>query len=243
MASLASLTKQWPILPLQRSQSLTYMPLIYSVSDDFTIDFPSGYEQIFNESITAATYFGVTLSFTNFNEFQIQLKQSLNKNNGGIVGKNTRENKNLDHDYHLEAFVQDRILYGVCDKDNMDTFMQLFITKLHEKLSGEVCTIRPRVAPRQGAEDRRQPKWGVITGDHIIPFTEDVNYKINTGQDFRQTINGQNYDISPSKFTQTNNQTNIIRPIIILESGGRKNRRRTKRTKRKKTKRRRTRRR
>lgn len=234
MASFESL-KSWQILPLQRTQSNTYMPLIYSVSDDFTIDFPPRYEQIFNESITDATNFGTTLSFTNFNEFQIQLKHALNKKNGGIIGKNTRENPNLDDDYHLKANIQDSILYGVDNKDNMDTFMQLFITNLNDKLSGQYCNLRPRVAPRQGAEDRRQPKWGVMTDEDIIPFTEDVNSKINTGKDFTQTINGQTYNISPSNFTQTNTITRALRPLITLESGGRKSRRRTKRTKRRKT--------
>ena len=248
MASLASgWLHRWPILPVQPSQSFTYMPLIYSVSDDFTIDFPYNYEQIFNESITEATTFGARLSFRNFNEFKIQLKKSLNKNNGGIIGKNNSENTNLDSNYHLKPLLQDIILYEVCDKEHMDIFMQLFITNLYERLPPrQFCTIRHRVAPSEGAEDRRQPKWGVLTDDDIIPiipFTEDVNFKINKGNDFNQTINGQPYIISPSNFTQTNTNTGTVRPLITLESGGRKSKRRTKRTKRRKTKRRRTRRR
>lgn len=49
---MASVNMQWRIVPtFERTQSAHYMPLICSVIDTFTVQFPDRYEALFNETI------------------------------------------------------------------------------------------------------------------------------------------------------------------------------------------------
>jgi hypothetical protein len=235
MASLkvGSLTR-WPIRGLERSQSNTYMPLIYSVSDDFTIEFPPGYEDTFNHSIQNANStlrsIGMKqLPFKNFREFQVQLKHSLKQVTGSTSMK---PNTHFDNHYHLKPDVQEEIINGV--DVGIDSFMHIFIENLGRRLRGNDCILHPVAIQRV-----ERKKWHWIDADGIgNPFSDENSEKINhsKGKPVIITPEGSkfSYTIDPIAKKQTNNTTGQVRDIALM--GGRK------RTKRRKSGRKRTRR-
>jgi hypothetical protein len=217
MASLDA--KQWPIRGLERSQSNTYMPLIYSVSDDFTMEFPRGYEHIFNQSIPIANAKldeSMKLPFADFDEFQEKLKVSLHQVTGTTSMK---PNRHFDSAYHLKPDVQEDILNGVSPV--IDEFMREFIQGVHKRLNGQVCSLRTR----------QTTKWHWMDDDGI-PFSDRDNDTINMHRNpFILTPEGSkdSYTIDPRAKTQKNNKSNRIRTIELM--GGTK-RRRSKRSRR-----------
>ncbi len=126
------------------TQSNTYMPLIYSVSDDFTVEFPRGYEHIFDRCIAPANKNLSSsnlplLPFTNFQEFQSKLGEALVERTGT---RRMHENRDLDGRYHLSSAAQEDIINRVYPF--IDDFMSMFISNLSVGLPNRGCILHPR---------------------------------------------------------------------------------------------------
>lgn len=234
MASLETLPK-WPIRAMGSTQSNTYMPLIYSVSDDFIVQFPPTYKDVFDRSIQAANAelgdMGMTLPFANFDEFQQILKGSL----GTIIGTTRMKDQNerfFDHPYHLMGPVQERIINGVIGVTPdaalpMEVLMGILIPNLSSTLRGEVCILRNRPIRQE------LKKWHWIDADDgfsfATPFSDEESDQIQestTPITIKPKGSKDFFTIDKKQGTQTNNRTKFSRSIEFM--GGRRRRRRTK---------------
>jgi hypothetical protein len=224
MASLTESLPKWKILGrIEPTQSNTYMPLIYSVSDDFTIQFPPGYEATFNRSIQTANTL-MKLPFADFKEFQERLKRSLI----GVIGTAEMQLQNpryFDHPYHLKGRVQEQIINGVMPDGAMDVFMGILIPNL-SRLTGQDCILHNR--PKQELR-----KWHWMGDDgYGIPFSDKESDQIQQStRPITITPIGSkdSYTIDKKTGTQTNNRTKQQRNIAFM-GGRRTKRKRTRRT-------------
>jgi hypothetical protein len=236
MASLDRLP-EWKILGKERTQSNTYMPLIYSVSDDFTIQFPSGYEDTFNRSIQTANTnlrnMGMELPFSTFRGFQERLKRSLI----GVIGTAEMQHQNprfFDHPYHLNGRVQEHIIHGVMADGAiaMDVFMDILIQNLFRVLG------RGTIYLRQNPPKQELRKWHWMGDDgYGIPFSDKESDQIQQStRPITITPIGSkdSYTIDKKTGIQMNDRTKQQRNIAFMGGTKRKRTRRTK-NRRKKT--------
>ena len=243
---------EWRIVPqFEKTQSSNYMPLICSVIDTFRVEFPPGYEDLFNDSVRdykrermdlVTTY---KLPFDDFRSFQAMLRGRVNTILGGTTTDQFQAK--CDSPYHIVPAVQTAII------GDAQNFLQLFISRLKERMSGKQS--RLIVGAATGAADGRgafgkgtgaatgadgrgtgvDKRWYVYgEGGVKIPYPSDISALIDTARQFDQpaevNLNGQNYFIDPKNMVQRNKNTNVSRRIV--NEGG-KRKRRTKRTKRK----------
>lgn len=132
----------WIILPEEEeTQSSTYMPLICSVIDTFTVHFPDGYEDFFNRTThefetEQGPAIGVELPFHDFASFQAILRRNI----GRILGDTSPDTffDHCDEDYHLDPDLQTEII------DELDIFMNVFIPRLKENFAGQEYTLVQR---------------------------------------------------------------------------------------------------
>jgi len=210
MASLTEQIVQWPILPLARSQSNTYMPLIYSVSDDFRIEFPQLYEYIFNFSIGTTNQnlneIGIPpLPFRDFNDFQRQLKDSLRQVTGNTSMRYNDEQ--FDKYYHLLPMIQERIINGV--SPYIDNFMNIFINRLNDVINGQYCILHPRnpttVAPRNPfAAQRVNP----VAPRNPTPFAEQIVYPYPVAEQREESHWGNDWNVNPYPDAEQREESN-----------------------------------
>uniref|UniRef100_A0A6C0HZI4 WWE domain-containing protein n=1 Tax=viral metagenome TaxID=1070528 RepID=A0A6C0HZI4_9ZZZZ len=211
------------------TQSPTFMPLICSVIDGFHVTFPDGYEEIFN-----STLFG-SEPFRNFKEFQVFLKDSVQRQIGGTSLDHFKRAR--DGEYHFPADLQERILGGG-KPHAFDNFYVFFIIKLKQRLARQQCSLvethghrghhtgeahREHRGHHTGEAHRAEERPSVwyVRGDDgtLIPFDEETNTQINLCVDFKQKdvlkkIGKFNYLIDPTAKTQLNLQTGTIRDIV-----------------------------
>jgi serine/threonine protein kinase len=129
----------WTILEEEEdTQSNTYMPLICSVIDTFTVEFPEGYEDFFNSTTNEfetelGPAIGIEIPFHDFASFQAILRRNV----GRVLGDTSPDTffDHCDEEYHLDADLQTEII------DEMDIFMNLFIPRLKERFAREKCTL------------------------------------------------------------------------------------------------------
>ena len=133
------------------TQSNTYMPLICSVIDEFEVEFPEGYETLFNRTIkTYNDRFRSIgdLDFRDFEGFKRFLKGRVQRQ----IGNSSKKKFDVfcDSEYHMFPHLQTKIMEGHV----LEAFFGLFMRELRSKLSGRVCTLRLRhVAHRPAAHD------------------------------------------------------------------------------------------
>lgn len=129
----------------EETQSSTYMPLICSVIDTFTVHFPEGYEDFFNRTThefetEQGPAIGIELPFHDFASFQAILRRNV----GRILGDTSPDTffDHCDHekgeDYHLDPDLQTEII------DELDIFMNVFIPRLKENFAGQDYTLVQR---------------------------------------------------------------------------------------------------
>jgi hypothetical protein len=143
---------EWRIVPqFEKTQSSNYMPLICSVIDTFRVEFPPGYEDLFNDSVRdykrermdlVTTY---KLPFDDFRSFQAMLRGRVNTILGGTTTDQFQAK--CDSPYHIVPAVQTAII------GDAQNFLQLFISRLKERMSGKQS--RLIVGAATGAADGR----------------------------------------------------------------------------------------
>ena len=217
----------WTITPEEEeTQSATYMPLICSVIDGFTVTFPSSYENIFNSTVEAYNYdraedYG-KLPFKNFKEFQAILKRNTRRIIGGSTPDHFRDA--TDKPYHIIPDVQTEII------DELDIFLRFFISNLKEFIPGERCTLTLEVRADGRAEERVERWYWIDDDGSHVPYSDEINEQLNLGEEFAQpiqaTIRSTEYMIHPVERVQLNIATNKTRRIV--KRGGKIKRIRTK---------------
>lgn len=154
------------------TQSNTYMPLICSVIDEFEVEFPSGYETLFNRTIkTYNDRFRSIgdLDFRDFDEFKRFLKGRVQRQ----IGNSSKKKFDVfcDSEYHMFPHLQTKIMEGHV----LEAFFGLFMRELRKELSGRACTLRLRHAAHRPASHDASSRHDSSSAYAYRPASHDAS--------------------------------------------------------------------